>query len=195
MSKQPNRIIQYLYKDRAECEKVLTPAEMVIKQRYELCITRMMDHPLESDKMVIDFLMHGCNGLTSPVGKSQAYRDLAVITRLVGNIQLAAKSWYRHMIVEGSKRIYEKALASNDFKGAAAALDKLGKYTRCDKDDDVMDWSEMLPPVFEPSDDITLLEGLTPIAPDKLEAERSRLRNLFMHTLAADAEDAVYEEG
>ena len=44
----------------------------------------------------------------------------------------------RHMIVEGAKEIYQKALNRGDFKGAAAALDKLGKYTRCDKEDETV---------------------------------------------------------
>ena len=39
------------------------------------------------------------------------------------------------MIVEGGKRAFNMAMGKEDAKGAAAALDKIGKYTRADKDD------------------------------------------------------------
>ncbi len=185
-------ITQYLFKDTSACT-VLTPTEMQVKRRYELCITRKMDSPLTPDKEIVDFLMHGCNGMCEPVGKSQAYRDVAAITKITGNIALAGKNWYRHLIIEGAKEIYAMAMRKEDSKGAAAALDKLGKYTRCDKDDEAMDWSEMLPPIFEPSDDLTLIEGMKAIPTDELEARRKRLRELFLG-LGSKAEDAQYEE-
>ena len=92
------------------------------------------------------------------------------------------------MIVEGAKAVYDMAMTNKDAKGAAAALDKLGKYTRCDKDDETMDWSEMLPPIFEPSDDITLIEGLDVMDGKDIEKERRRLRELFGRL--SDIEDA-----
>lgn len=182
-------ITQFLFKDASACA-VLSPLELQVKRRYELCITRRMDNPLTPDKELVEFLMHGCDGICDPVGKSQAYRDVAAVTKITGNILLAGKNWYRHLIIEGAKEIYAMAMRKEDSKGAAAALDKLGKYTRCDKDDEAMDWSEMLPPVFEPSDDLTLIEGMNPIPTDKLEARRKQLRELFL----GNAQDAQYEE-
>lgn len=182
-------ISQYLFKDAEACS-VLTPMELDIKRRYELCITRRMDDPLLPDKDLVDFLMHGCGNLVSPVAKSQAYRDVAAITKITGNIALAGKNWYRHLVIEGSKKVYAMAMKNNDAKGAAAALDKLGKYMRLDKDDETMDWSEMLPPIFEPSDDLTLIEGLQAIPTDELEAKRKRLRELFLGKVV----DAEFEE-
>ena len=182
----------YLFKDAGECG-VLTEAELQMKRRYELCITRKMDNPLTPDKDIVAYLMNGCNGLADPVGKSQAYRDVAAVTRITGNINLAAKNWYRHLIIEGAKEIYAMAMRKEDTKGAAAALDKLGKYTRCDKDDEAMDWSEMRPPVFEPSDDLTLIEGLKAIPTEELESRRKHLRELF-HAESGCIADAHYEE-
>ena len=147
------RIERSLFKDKADAARTLSPRELEIKTRMMLCVSRLMDNPMLEDAELVNFLLHGCAGQAEPVGKSQAYRDLAMIRRLVGNIQLAAKSWYRYMIVEGAKRAYEVAIANNDAKGAAAALDKIGKYTRCDKEDDTFDYSKMLPPNFEPTDD------------------------------------------
>lgn len=185
-------ITQYLFKDAAACS-VLTAQEVQAKRRYELCITRRMDNPLTLDRDLVEYLQQGCDGIVEPVSKSQAYRDVAAITQITGNIALASKNWYRHLIIEGAKEIYAMAMRKEDSKGAAAALDKLGKYTRCNKDDEAMDWSEMLPPVFEPSDDLTLVEGLKAIPTDELEARRKHLRELFLG-LGSQAEEAKYEE-
>ena len=171
------RIERSLFKDKAEAARTLSPRELEIKTRMMLCVSKLMDNPMLEDAELVNFLLHGCAGQAAPVSKSQAYRDLAMIRRLVGNIQLAAKSWYRYMIVEGAKKAYEVAIANNDAKGAAAALDKLGKYTRCDKEDDQFDYSKMIPPSFEPSDDVTLLDGLEPV--DNLEEKRRQLRTYF----------------
>ena len=171
------RIERSLFKDKEEAARTLSPRELEIKTRMMLCVSRLMDNPMLEDAELVNFLLHGCAGQAAPVSKSQAYRDLAMIRRLVGNIQLAAKSWYRYMIVEGAKKAYEVAIANNDAKGAAAALDKLGKYTRCDKEDDQFDYSKMIPPSFEPTDDVTLLDGLEPV--DNLEEKRRQLRTYF----------------
>ena len=170
------RIERSLFKDKADAARTLSPRELEIKTRMMLCVSRLMDNPMLEDAELVNFL------------KSQAYRDLAMIRRLVGNIQLAAKSWYRYMIVEGAKKAYEVAIANNDAKGAAAALDKLGKYTRCDKEDDQFDYSKMIPPSFEPTDDVTLLDGLEPV--DNLEEKRRQLRTYFK----GEAEDAAIIE-
>jgi hypothetical protein len=187
--KSLDKVVKHLYDDVATLQGVLTPSELKMKTRFMLCVTRKLDNPLTSDRDLVTYLMSGCGGLAEPVGQSQAYRDIAAINMITGNIQLASKNWMRHMIVEGAKDIYQKALNRNDFKGAAAALDKLGKYTRCDKEDDAMDWSEMLPPVFEPSDDITLIDGLDVMDGKDIEKERKRLRSLF-NRLSTDAQDA-----
>lgn len=184
-----DKVFKHLYDDVETLQGVLTPVEIEMKKRFMLSVTRRLEKPLTTDQELVAFLMSGCNGTAKPVSRSQAYRDIAAINLLTGNIQLASKNWMRHMIVEGSKEIYKKALDRGDFKGAAAALDKLGKYTRCDKDDDSMDWSEMLPPVFEPSDDITLIDGLDVMPGKDIEKERKRLRSLF-NRLSTDAKDA-----
>jgi hypothetical protein len=181
------RIERALYKDHDESALILTSREMEIKARMMLCVSKRMESPLIEDSELVNFLMHGCGGQAEPVSKSQAYRDIAMLNRLVGNIQLAAKSWYRYMIVEGGKKAFQLAIDSGDAKGAAAALDKIGKYTRSDKEDDALDYSQLIPPSFEPSDDVTLLEGLEPI--DNLEQERQDFRSQFKNILARKAID------
>ena len=182
-----DRIERSLYKDKEEATTMLTPSEFEIRQRMMLCVSMKMDSPLIEDKKLVDFLMHGCGGNATPVSQSQAYRDVAMVNRLAGNIQLAAKSWYRYMIVEGGKRAFQLAIDNNDAKGAAAALDKIGKYTRADKEDDSFDYSQLVPPSFEPTDDVTTLEGIEPI--DNLEQRRSDFRSQFKSKLASKAVD------
>lgn len=186
------KIERSLFKEKEEAGLMLTPKEMEIRLRMMLCVSKKMDDPFVEDAELVNFLMHGCGGLAVPVSQSQAYRDLAMAGRLVGNVQLAAKNWYRYMIVEGAKKAYALAMDKGDAKGAAAALDKLGKYTRCDKEDGRFDFEKMIPPSFEPSDDVTLIEGLEPI--DNLEERRKELRRLAKNLVTDKATEATIIE-
>lgn len=182
-----DRIERALFKDREEASSILSQREMEIKKRMMLCVSKKMEDPLIQDTELVNFLMNGCGGNTDAVSQSQAYRDIGMINRLVGNIQLAAKAWYRYMIVEGGKKAFNMAIDKEDAKGAAAALDKIGKYTRSDKEDEKFDYSQLVPPSFEPSDDVTLLEGLEPIK--DLEGTRSEMRSRFKGMLSKKAVD------
>ena len=181
------KIEHYLFESREIAQQALTPAQQEIRERLMVCVSRLLDNPLDRDIHLVSFLMKGCGGLCAAVSRSQAYRDIAAIRRMVGNIQGHSKSWYRYMIVEGAKAGYEIAKSQNDAKGMAANLDKIGKYTRADKEDDVYDWSQLVPPSFEPSDDVSLLEGMKPIA--DLEMERQEFRKLFKEKMLLTAED------
>jgi hypothetical protein len=128
-----DRIERALFKDREEASSILSQREMEIKKRMMLCVSKKMEDPLIQDTELVNFLMNGCGGNADAVSQSQAYRDIGMINRLVGNIQLAAKAWYRYMIVEGGKKAFSMAIDKEDAKGAAAALDKIGKYTRTKK--------------------------------------------------------------
>ena len=182
-----DRIEHALFKDREEASSILSQREMEIKKRMRLCVSKKIEDPLIQDTELVNFLMNGCGGNADAVSQSQAYRDIGMINRLVGNIQLAAKAWYRYMIVEGGKKAFNMAIDKEDAKGAAAALDKIGKYTRSDKEDEKFDYSQLVPPSFEPSDDVTLLEGLEPI--EDLEGTRSEMRSRFKGMLSKKAVD------
>lgn len=181
-----DKIANALFKDEKETCMMLTPNEEAIRKRMMLCVSMRMQEPFMEDQEVVNFLIHGCGGATECVSKSQAYRDVAMCNRLLGNIQLAAKNWYRYLIVEGAKKAYNMAMEKGDAKGAASALDKLGKYTRCDKEDEQLDFEQLIPPSFEPTDDYTLIDGLTKI--DNLEQRRKELRALAKGISIEDAE-------
>lgn len=181
------KIQQHLYEDTETALQYLTPTEIEIKKRVMVCVAKIMDEPMIQDKDMVRYIMNGCAGKTEQVGQSQAYRDIAAIRKILGNIQLASKSWYRYIIIEGAKEGFDVARKTLDAKGMAACVDKIGKYTRADKEDDPFDFSQLIPPSFEPTNDISVMEGFTPIA--NLEEERKKFRELFTKDLKKRAED------
>lgn len=181
------KIESVLYLKDSEAAEQLTPFENERRKRWLYCISQRMDDPLIPDKTLVDRLTTGFAGLFSPVGQSTAYRDLAAVQKITGNIQLSAKNWYRYMIIEGAKKAFDIAKNANDGKGMAAALDKIGKYTMADKPDNDFDWSQIVPPDFEPSADPDILENIEPI--ENVDARRKQLRALFKSDMKASATD------
>lgn len=190
MTKELNvyeKVEKYLYMPEDEAERYLTPGQLEIKKRLMLCVSVMLNDPLKPDVEIVNFLMAGCGGACDPISQTQAYRDVAALKKMVGSIQLSSKAWYRHMIVEGAKEGIRIAKIKNDSKGIAANIDKIGKYTRADKEDDTFDWTQMLPPVMEPTDDVSVLEGFEPV--ENLEEERKAFRKLFKKDMKKQATD------
>ena len=129
-----DKIERTLYRDSTdEMVLMLNDREKQIRQRMLLRVSKRMDDPLVEDSKLVEFLMNGCGGLADRVSQSQAYRDIGMITRVLGNISLAAKYWYRYIIVEAAKTAYNLTTDRGDAKGATASLVKIGKYTQCDR--------------------------------------------------------------
>ena len=184
------KIESALYLKDSDAALILTPTENERRKRWIWCISQKMEDPLIPDRTLVEHLEAGFAGLFSPVAKSTAYRDLAAVSKITGSIQLAAKNWYRYMIIEGAKNAYRIAEAKSDGKGMAAALDKIGKYTMADKPDNDFDWSQMIPLDIEPAADPDLLENVEKI--DNIDQRRAELRALFkgeMKKNAIDVED------
>lgn len=175
------KIEHNLFKSREEVALILTDQELEIKERWMLCVSKLLDDPTTPDKDLVSFLRNGCGGTCTPVSLSQAYRDLGSIYRIVGKVQTAGKDWYRHMVIEMCKKAYAKAEAAGDAKAMVMAADRIGKYTRVDQlDEEPFDYDQMIPPDLEPTDDVTVNSNLERI-PD-LEKEKNRLRSLFKST-------------
>ncbi len=187
-----DKIETELYKPTAEVKYILTPTEIEVKKRILLCVTKLVDNPLMLNSELLKFLQEGCEGSFTKVSQSQAYNDIIGINKIVGNIRLASKAWYRYMVVEGCKNGYQIAVKNDDPQGIAANMDKIGKYTRADKEDDGFDWSQMIPPNMEPTDDVSVLEGFEPIA--NLEEERKAFKLLFKKQLNKKAVDTEIDE-
>lgn len=181
-------LVLYLPDDHQAIQE-LTPYQKECRNRWLVCVSMKMDNPLLPDRSLVEILESGLTGKFGGVSKSTAYRDIAAVNKITGNIQLAATNWYRHMIIEGAKEAFDIAKNEKDAKGMAAALDKIGKYTRADKPDNDFNWDQMLPPIMEPSNDTSLLAGIEPI--EDLDKRRLELRKMFkgeMKTFAVDVE-------
>lgn len=185
------KIESVLYLPDYEAAQKLTAFENERRKRWVYCISQKMEDPLKPDKTLVDELAAGFSGIFSPVAKTTAYRDLAAVHKIMGNIQLGAKNWYRYMIIEGAKDAYAIAKAAKDGKAMAAALDKIGKYTMADKPDNDFDWEQMVPLDIEPSADPSLLENVQQIP--NLEQRRRELRALWKGNLQSDATDVTEE--
>lgn len=181
-----------LFSDKEKVIESLTPAELETKARWMYVMTQRLDNPMISNKKLVELLQSGILGSWTGVSQSTAYADIAAVTEMLGNVKAASKAWIRYTIIEGCKKAYEIAELKNDPIGMATALDKMGKYSRADKDDDAIDFTQMLPPVFEPTDDVTVLPGIEPL-PD-IEERRSRLRALHKGNLREYAEVVEPEE-
>lgn len=185
------KIESVLYLPDYEAAQKLTAFENERRKRWVYCISQKMEDPLKPDKTLVDELAAGFSGIFSPVSKTTAYRDLAAVHKIMGNIQLGAKNWYRYMIIEGAKDAYAIAKGAKDGKAMAAALDKIGKYTMADKPDNDFDWEQMVPLDIEPSADPSLLENVQQIP--NLEQRRRELRALWKGNLQSDATDVTEE--
>ncbi len=185
-------LMSRLFFDKSRVEGTLTKEELETKARWMFLMSRKLDEPMISNKKLIEILMSGVSDSWNPVSQSTAYNDIAAVNELLGNVKAANKAWIRYTIIEGCKEAYEIAKFQGDAQGMAAALDKMGKYSRADKDDDAMDFTQMLPPVFEPTDDVTVLPGIAPMA--DLEERRQRLRAIHKGEIIEFAETEVIND-
>lgn len=186
------KIERLMFKPVDEIKGLLTEAEMRVRNRLVSCMGLKMENPLIQDTELVDFLMTGCGGICAPVSQSQAYRDLAALSRVAGNIQLAAKNWYRYMVIQACQKGIAIAMERGDVKGIAACAAVITKAKQLDRDDTDINWEEIIPPAFEPTDDITLLENVEVLDKEELEMRRKELRELYRGKIMEEA--AEYEE-
>lgn len=186
------KIERVLFLPAEEADKYLTPSVLEVKNRLMLCVSVLMADPMKQDKEIVNFLMAGCGGVCKPVSDTQAYRDVAALRKMVGNIKLSSKAWYRYTAIEGSKVGYELAVRAKDSKGVAANVKNIIVASRADKEDEEYDYERISIPEMEPTDDVTVLEGLEDI-PD-LENERKSFRSLFKKDMIKKAVDIQTNE-
>lgn len=168
-----DRIQKAMFSNPEEGEALLSPKDMELKRRYEKAFTHWLTNPQFEDKQIVRFIMNECG-----VSRSIAYEDIKVIRSFLGNVKLASKEWYRHMVIEMCRKAYRIAEARNDSKGMALAADKIGKYTKLDKDEaEALPWDMLIPPNFEPDPDPTVL-GLSSV--DNIEEKRLSLRSKYL---------------
>lgn len=172
-----------LFKWASERKVALTTKEDEILKRYQHTFAYWHEKPDLRDSQIVEYMM-GKFGIE----KSQAYRDLPHIKYLLGNVRNASKEWHRYVVVETCKEAIQKARADKNWIAMIMAADKIGKYTMLDKDDqERMPWDEIVPPEFEASPDINILNPKL-YSPD-IEERRKKLRAKY-----SGVEDAEFTE-
>ena len=76
-----DKIATVLFKGHEEAASLLSCRELMQKDRWMLCVSKLLEDPMTADKDLIAFLMAGCDGSCEPV--SQA--PLTVIWPLSGD--------------------------------------------------------------------------------------------------------------
>jgi hypothetical protein len=136
------------------------PHERAMLIRYRDAFTYWLDNPLNSDANIRDYLI-----TNHKIEKSQAYRDIANIKLLLGNVRNAGKEWHRHRV----NVLLEKAAAAaiEGRTAEATALSKVAtafiKNNKLDLEDgEQLPFDEIIPPAFEPTSDPAAI-GLKPL--------------------------------
>ena len=149
-----DRIQQQLFSDTESAAVVLSDKEIVIKTRYQATFVHWLENPQRTDKQMVEYLVQNYD-----IEKSQAYLDIPRIKLMLGNVQNAAKEWHRYTVLEMLRKSYQLAEQQADPNAMTRAADKIGKYTRLDQVEiEALPWNKMIPPNFEPSSDITILD-------------------------------------
>lgn len=157
--------------------KDLLPSQLEQKRRYEVAAAYLLDHPSHLDHDVRDHLMSIFH-----ISRAQAYRDIAEIKKVLGNIKNAGKEWHRHVAITMALETYERAKAEGDLKAMNAAVHNYIKINKLSlHDTEALPWEKVIPPAFEPSPDISVLN-----LPEKdqkdVDIRRAALRKKFMTT-------------
>lgn len=166
-------------------EKTLTANEYQQLKRYRDAFTQSLDNPLIRDTELRDYLIN-----TYKVSESQAYRDLANIRILLGNVRNAGKEWIRYLVIEGLKDAAARAREGGKLKEEIMALDKLAKYNRLDKEDIAeLPFDKIIPVDWETTSDVSVL-GVKPM--ENLDSEIEKLYKKYMDDI--EIEDIDYQE-
>lgn len=166
-------------------DSTLTANECQQLKRYRDAFTQSLDNPLIRDTELRDYLINEYH-----ISESQAYRDLANIRILLGNVRNAGKEWIRYLVIEGLKDAAARAREGGKLKEEIMALDKLAKYNRLDKEDIAeLPFDKIIPVDWETTSDVTVL-GAKPI--ENLDQEIEKLYKKYMDDI--EIEDIDYQE-
>ncbi|MEI7597281.1 MAG: hypothetical protein WCK02_16145 [Bacteroidota bacterium] len=156
----------------------LTPNEKEKILQYRAAFTYWLEKPELSDNKIIEFL-----NVHYSLNRIQANHIVFALKSILGNVRNASKEWQRYTLIEMAKKIWVIAEVQQDVKGMAMAANLLGKYTKLDKNEqDEIPYDQIIPPSFEPSADISVLDERLKIP--NLEEKRAKLRNKYKADLS-----------
>lgn len=187
-----HKIFQNLYRKPNEVPVKFTENELAVKNMYESAFAKWIADPALDDTSIVNLLVNEHNR-----SKTQAWRDVAIIKSVLGNIKNADKEWQRYTVISMLKEAYEKARSESKIKEMVMAADKLGKYTKLDKEElDQVPWDEIVPPSFEPSADPRLL-GIPdgPQSLDEVIALKKKLRDRYLKDSKIKDAEIIEDDG
>lgn len=149
----------------------LTPAEQELKTKIETVFTRWLSDPSKTDNEMKLWIQNQLQ-----LDKQEAYRLMYFTKMLMGNVQVPAKQWHRYQVIQMLLEAYNKARDKNDLGNMIAAADKIGKYTKLDKDEDEdLGFDKIFVPEFEMTTDASAA-GFKPIS----EETKAKLRKKYL---------------
>lgn len=181
------KLLAVLYKTPDEVDVKFTDNELALKHIYEDIFCKWLDKPSLMDKDLIKII-------TTTYGRSkiQAYRDVAIIKSVLGNVRNASKEWHRYTFIENIKEDRKIAKKDKNIEAMIAADIAYGRFTKLDKDEEGdIDYDQIIPPSFEPSNDVTIL-GLEKVK--NLSERRTALAKKYLYNKDKITEAKIVED-
>ena len=65
-----DKIEMVLFKGREDAAQYLSDRELQQKERWMLCVSKLLENPITMDQELVTFLIGGCGGVCSPVSQA-----------------------------------------------------------------------------------------------------------------------------
>lgn len=115
----------------SEHEIPLTDNEKELKLIIERVFTKWLNDPFKTDVDMRAFLKREYD-----FDNQKCYRIMWMVKSLLGNVKNAAKEWQKYKILKALEDVYMRAKNQGNLIAEIAALEKMGKFCKLDKDDD-----------------------------------------------------------
>lgn len=159
-----DRLNKHLFDDESDLPVRFDKDEQEMVLRYRDAYVHWLATPQSSDRDMIEYIMDHFD-----ISEATAYRDLAKVKLLLGNVKSASKEFHRHtanhMIREGYKEALnaKKLLQVKKAMAMIRAGEALVKVNKLDKDEsENIPWDDIIPLSLEPSTDVSVI-GRKPI--------------------------------
>lgn len=148
-----DKLHMHLFEGKSIAESYFDNDELEVKKRVEAGFMQMLDNPTLSEKQIRSFLVN-----TFGITERTAFRDLILIRTIYGNVKDKNREYYRHRVNAILERAIELAEDTKDPYALIAAAKELTRANKLDKDEIVdVPWEQIIPPSFEPTNDIEVL--------------------------------------
>lgn len=148
-----DKLYMHLFEGKSIAESYFDDDELEVKKRVEAGFMQMLDNPTFNEKQIRTFLVNTFN-----ISERTAFRDLILIRTIYGSVKDKNKEYYRHRVNAILERAIELAETNKDAYALIAAAKEMKSANRVDQNDiDEVPWHQIIPPSFEPTNDIEVL--------------------------------------